>query len=284
MTTMQNDGILPLQLLEPAVSLDVTPFAARAIRATGLGTTHDLADFVFNKREEALAMGQAHVEEIRQKILQTIGPPPFAKTMHLDIPSLIRLFLQPLDPQDRSFFLLRTNLDTLVPIIISLLKEPQMALTRNKDERFSKIITLLNSKGSELRKTLIHTVYEGLLRPYIASQGNIIHTEELLAHIYLLSSTPSFINLRQAMMVLGLVTQESFLFESTLFKASNGLYALTEDSCTIASSLLELANSLPPRKNPKSPQKASDLASLISRHLPLQKSRIADLLFWAYRK
>ncbi len=276
---MQHDGILPLRLLEPATSLEVTPFAGKAIRATGLNSIRELAEFVFDRPEECRTMGQAHLEEIRTKIEQFVGRPPYTKTDHLDLQSLLRLFLQNLDPQDRSFFLLYTNLASLVPVNPSLIKEAQMALSRNKLERFNKVLMTLKGQRFDDRKALVKNIYEGIVQPWVASLGGVVHKEELYAFAYTRSSLQSYDAFDQTMKILGLVMGETFLFESSLFAIKRGVYTETENLKNVAVQLLDMSDALLSNQY----QNAADLAFLLAKNLPLRRSRIRSLLFWAYR-
>jgi hypothetical protein len=134
----EEGGIPPLRLLEPIASLNLTPFAAKAARGTGVATVGELAAFVFDPSKECRGLGQGHIDEIRRKIEQFVGRPPYAREKNFDIASLLRLSLCDIEASQRALIVSRCKLQEVVPLSPQESREAENTLLKDK-EAFAKL-------------------------------------------------------------------------------------------------------------------------------------------------
>ena len=280
-----EEGLLPFRLLEPITSLGLTPFALKAAKASKASTVGELAILVFEKDKECLAMGQGHIEEIRRKIELFIGRPPYALEQSIDLGSLLRLTLLPLDGADRGIIALRCLLQPIVALTAQEAKEAEMSLLRDRDGKFKKALETARVKGAATTLSLLDQIVTGLIRPWIARRGGIIHEQELIQFCYEKSNSEDFESFERIRMLLQNILQTPFLFTSFLCQVEGKIWALTEKEQVQAVQIISDAKTLVGKERDKANLK--ELARALARCRltgweECSSHTIERILFWYF--
>lgn len=237
-------GAPPLRLLEPIVSLQLTPFAAKAARATGATTVGELASAVFDPSKDYRFLGQGHLEEIRRKIEEFIGVPPFQKELMIDLPSLVRLSLADLDPCDRALIAMRLNLQQLVPLTPQESREALIALEIDKGRKALQVLDRARHKNSKKVCSFMELIFHGFVQPWMVQREGIAHEREITSFLFETSSfrlhpsknddrygesqqRDNFRNFEKSLQLLQLLTGSDFLFANFLLPLSPKIWVLT---------------------------------------------------------
>jgi hypothetical protein len=184
-------GISPLRLLEPITSLNLTPFATKAARGIGVATVGDLATFVFDPSKECRGLGQGHIEEIRRKIEQFVGKPPYEREYCIEIASLLRLSLCDIDASEKALIVTRCHLQQVIPLSPQESREAEISLIKDKDQKFLKSIEKARLKASEKILALLNTIFCGFVKPWMLQRGGIAHEREILLFVFEAQRAPS---------------------------------------------------------------------------------------------
>lgn len=280
-----DEGLPPFRLLEPISSLGLTPFALKAAKASKASTVGELAILVFEKDKECLSMGQGHIEEIRRKIELFIGRPPYALEQCIDFGSLLRLTLLPLDGGDRGIIAIRCQLQSIVGLTPQESKEAEMALLRDREGTFQRALETARLKGAPTAVSLLEQIFEGLVCPWIARRGGIIHEQELIQFCYEKSNSQDFGAFERTCSLLQALLQTPFLFASSLRRVEGTIWALTDKEQERALQIISDAKTLVGKEQGKANLK--ELARVLSRCRftgweECSSHTIERILFWYF--
>jgi hypothetical protein len=278
----ENEGIPPLRLTEPITSLQLTPFALKAARSTGVKNVGELATFIWQK--EGKGLGQGHIEEIRRKIEQFVGKPPFLHEHIIDWTALLRLALSPLESTDKSILVTYTQVQSLVPLSPQETKEAQILLHRNAKEKFQDTLIKAQKKTIEVLQPLTSTVFKSLVKPLILKRGGVVHSlelNELLLEHGTISSYPLF---DKTICLLESLLGQTPLFLSQLYHVPKSFWAISPSYQRLANTVLEDAHSLLKKETPTN---LHSLAYVLARYRMSQWDAwpidaIKRLLFWQF--
>lgn len=303
-----EEGIPPFRLFEPLSSLNLTPFAAKAIRSIGASTIGDAALFVFDPTKECRGLGQGHLEEIRRKIEEFVGPPPYSREYSFDIASLLRLSLSTLEPSERAFVVTFFRLQQAVFVTPQEMREAEVMLLKDKDRKFKGIIEKAAVKSGNRTRELLDLVFCGLLRPWMVRRGGLAHEHEihqfffehsrlpyyekhppsstLLPNPQKRDSTPLGFDLfERCLHLLTLLTGLGFLFSEHLCHVIGKVWAISEQEKAQAQAILDDAMML--FRNRNADTSLQDLAAAVKQCRFGQwdtcpASLIRGFLFWHY--
>ena len=280
-----DDGILPLRLLEPISSLTLTPFAAKAVRGTGGTTIGDLVTLVFEKGTECRGMGQSHLEEIRRKIEDFVGRPPYAKEQHIDIPSLLRIALSCADPSEKAIIVTCSRIQAIVPLSVQESKEADMALLKEKDRKFRHAIDTIRPKTAEKICPLLEMISGCFIEPWMHQRGGIAHNQEILQFLFERSSLSDYALFTKTVRVLEILSDKEFLFSQRLHHVDGNTWAVSAQKHKQALSILNDARTLIGTREENGQLKALSKA-IVKCHFDgwedLSVSAIERLLYWRY--
>lgn len=268
----------PLCLYEPYTSLNLSPFAARAVKGIGVTTIEELSIFVFEKTSECKGMGQSHVEEIREKIILIVGAPPYKDTNVFDIKATLRLVLQNISLLDKAFFILYTGLEKAQSLPVSAVNEAQMLLRKNPKERFTKIVLESIEKHSQTNRALEENLFHAFVLPFLSKHHEIVHREELFAHLYSISSVDNYELFCLLMRILGMLLGEPFLFSRFVENVFQNILCHGVKQTQMIKALIAEAKSY----SQSSRTSSADISALLARRFPLPKRQIQNILFWAF--
>ena len=245
MATLTEEGLLSFRLQEPIASLALTPFAARAAIGSKAATVGELASLIFERDKECLGMGQGHIEEIRRKIEQFVGSPPYPLEQQVDFGSLLRLALLSLESLDRSIIAIRCQVQTIAAIPPQEIKEAEMALLRDRDGKFARAIEAAQQKADAALRPLLEQLFIGLIRPWLIRQGGIAHEREFKQFCFERSTDLDSTTFGHLWTLLEHITSKgAFLFAPLLSSAPGGLWAISEKERTFAAEIIEDAKIL----------------------------------------
>ena len=280
-----EEGLPSFRLLEPIASLGLTPFALKAAKASKAATVGELASLVFEKDKECLSMGQGHIDEIRRKIELFIGRPPYALEQRIDFGSLLRLTLLPLDGGDRGIIAIRCQLQSIVGLTPQESKEAEMALLRDRDATFEKALETARLKGATTALSLLEEIFAGLIHPWIARRGGIVHEQELVQFCYEKSNSQDLTTFERIRTLLQNLLQTPFLFASSLCRVEGAIWALTDKEQARAVQIISDAKTLVGKEQDKANLK--ELARALSRCRftgweECSSHTIERILFWYF--
>lgn len=269
----KEEGILPLRLLEPLSSLNLTPFAAKAVRSIGATTVGDLAGYVFDPAKECRALGQGHLEEIRRKIEQFVGSPPYAREYHFDVASSVRLSLSDVELSERAALVMLFRLQQVAPLSPQESREAEAFLLKDKERKLQGILEKARVRGTEKTLDLLDRIFCGLLQPWIVRRGGIAHEREISQFLFercppfppleisrSSASTPhelshptppatgrapfEFDLFERSLFLLTLITGHNFLFSQHLCHVAGKLWAVSPQAKAQAEAVISDAQTL----------------------------------------
>lgn len=258
-----EEGLLPLRLIEPIASLQLTPFAAKAAKATGAMTVGDLATLVFEQEKTCRGLGQGHIEEIRRKIELFVGVPPYKKEQTIDLPALLRLCLFNADSLDRAIIIIQCRLQQLAPLTIQESREGEMALLRQKDVKFQKAIETCRSKVGDRTKELLGKLGEGFVQNWASGRGGVIHESELYQFLYERGTPMNYGTFELAWKTIENISGTTLPATFNLFPIEKGLWARSPKEQSRALTILQDAHTL--RGSTLQPTNLKGLAQAIMR-------------------
>ena len=298
-------GITPLRLLEPISSLHLTPFAAKAVRGIGATTVGDVAAFIFDTSKDYRGLGQGHIEEIRRKVEQFVGTPPYQKEQHIDVASVLRLALADIEPKERAAIVTRYQLQQLVLLSAQESREAEVMLAIDKERKFAKIIEKAKRKSSEKILSLLNMIFNGFILPWMQQRFGIASEQEISMFLFesqgpLTSCTESsslsvrkesaegiidYKLFERSLTILQLLTSTSMLFSQSLYPVANQVWAISEQDQARARAILQDAHILIGKRNEKESLYA--LAQAVEECRfgqwdPCACAAIERLLFWYY--
>ena len=242
--TPTEEGLSPFRLLEPISSLGLTPFALKAAKGAKASTVGELAALVFERDKECLGMGQGHLEEIRRKIDEYIGRPPYALDHHIDFGSLLRLALFPLDGAQKGIIVTRCGLQSIVHLTTQESKEAEMALLRDREGKFLNAVEAARAQVATTTQSLLEQVFVGLVRPWMVRRGGVVHEEELRQFCFEKSKEIDCRTFGGVIALLEHLLKVSFLFAPFLCQVQGQLWALSTQEQTWAREILLDAQTL----------------------------------------
>ena len=281
MTALTEEGLSPFRLLEPISSLALTPFAAKA--ASRASTVGELAALVFERDKECMGMGQGHLEEIRRKIEEFIGRPPYGPQPHLDIASLLRLALLPLSGLDRAILAYRCQLQTIAGISPQEGKEVEMAFLRDRDGKFAHALDAARQKTAVL--PLLEQVFVGLVRPWMVRQGGVAHEQEIRQFCFEKTVDADYRIFERIEGLLEHILEVPFLFAPFLCRAQSGLWTVSAKEQANVAGIIEDAKTLIQVKREKASLK--ELARALARCRAAEWEEctppiVERILFWSF--
>jgi hypothetical protein len=270
-------GILPLRLLEPISSLHLTPFAAKAVRGIGATTVGEVATFIFDASKDYRGLGQGHIEEIRRKVEQFVGKPPYQKEQHIDISSLLRLALADIEPTERAAIVTRYQLQQIVTLSSQERREAEVMLAIDKERKFAKIIEKARLKSSENILSLLNTIFCGFIKPWMQHRFGIASEQEICLFLFesqapllpLPENSTIYSSARQeqgigikkefvdyklfdrSLGLLKLLSSNTMLFSPFLYPVAERLWAVSEQDQARACAILQDAHMLIGKKKEK---------------------------------
>ncbi len=244
----EEEGLPPLRLQEPIASLQLTPFAAKAARSIEASTVGELADTVFDASKECRSLGQGHLDEIRRKIEQFVGTPPYPHERHLDLPSLLRLSLCDVEASERAGIVVRCGLQPLVLLSPQEIREAEVAIAIDKQQKWFQILEKARQQGADRLHSLVDRLFHGLVRPWVSKRGGLAHEEEIMRFLFDAQGQGAdrcdYGLFEKAIRLLLLLANADFLFERPLFPIARRLWALTPNDQTRARTMLQDADIL----------------------------------------
>lgn len=164
---------------EPIESLQLSPFAMRALKSISVTTVGQLRHILTSQKEQLRSIGQGHLDELEHKIsasflrLQSLNAP------QADLSSFLRFILSPLPPKERARVALLYNLKPFCLIPLGDEKEAESSirhLTENtKNELLSKLISQLHDTVQEAGSILFSSYIQNKLN----SLGGIASIETM---------------------------------------------------------------------------------------------------------
>ena len=228
-----EEGLPPFRLQEPISSLALTPFAARAAHGSKVSTVGELAVLVFERDKECLSMGQGHIEEIRRKIEQFVGKPPYAQERHIDISSLLRLALIPLEGLDRGIIAIRCQLHNVATLSPQEIKEAEMALLSDRDGKFTRAMETAQQKIAAPTLSFLEQVFKGLIRPWLDQRGGVTHECELKQFCFEKSKDIDYATFGRVWVLFERLLNTPFLFSSFLCHVRGKVWAFSEKEALV---------------------------------------------------
>lgn len=235
-----EEGIAPLRLEEPITSLQLTPFALKAARTTPAKTVGQLASFVWQK--EVKGLGQGHIDEIKEKIRQFVGTPPFSYEHSIDWASLLRLSVSHLENIDKAILVSYSQLQTLVPLSPQETREAQIVLQRSGSTPFQNSLSKAQKKTVESLPPLISTIFTSIVKPLIVKRGGIIHSIELKELLFEQGSIRNYPLFDRTINLLEALCTQSPLFSAQLFIVRQSFWTISPTYQRLADALLEEAD------------------------------------------
>jgi hypothetical protein len=280
-----QEGLTPLRLLEPLSSLALTPFALKAAKGSGASTVGELASLVFEREKECRGMGQGHIEEIRRKIEQFVGHPPYALEQSLDLGSLLRLTLLPLEGSDRGIIVTRCQLQSTVALLPQESKEAEMALLLDREGKFRRALVAAQPKVAAPTRSLLERVFTGFVRPSLARRGGIVHEQELLQFCFEKSTQTDYRTFERIIVLLQHLLQTPFLFAPFLCQIQGRMWALSTKEQAFAQQIISDAQTLV--RNGEGGQVLKELARALARCRftgweECSSHTIERILFWHF--
>lgn len=164
---------------EPLESLQLSPFAMKALKGFSIETIGQLRDILAHKSETLRSIGQGHLDELDSKVTLFFGRLQSKNAPPADLASLVRFVLSPLSTKDRAKVALLHGLKPFCCIALGDEKEAE-SFVRHLNEKTKDELT------NSLQKQLIHKLQEAgalLFSTYIqqklAQLGGIASKETL---------------------------------------------------------------------------------------------------------
>ena len=167
-----------LRLKEPIDSLNISPFAMKALKNLSLKTVDDLRLLLVKKDGSTRSIGQSHLDEIERKL--TIFLNGIENTQHIDIGSFVRVTLSSLSIKEKALIAELFSLKPYCMIPTPEEKEAEHTLRRMTKEGeaalFSKLLEPMYASFSEG----LSLFSSSFVTPLLEKRGGIASKETIV--------------------------------------------------------------------------------------------------------
>jgi hypothetical protein len=279
-----EEGMASLRLIEPISSLHLTPFAVKAVKAIK-ETVGDLAAYVFEEGSDCRGLGQSHLEEIRLKLEEFVGHPPYRKSANIDLSSLLRIGLSAVEPPHKAIIVSMCCLQPLVPLTPQETREAEIALSKDGKRKFLTIIQTVRPKASEKLLPILNTIYDRYVQPWICRREGMAHEDEIYQFLFERSTISDHALFDRGVHLIFLLTGNRLLVSNSATNVKGQLWTSSPQKLEQALSILRDAEMLTRKGAEKIDLQG--LAKAITKCLldgweDISPPTIERLLFWHY--
>ena len=230
-------SLAALQLEEPLEGLGLSAFAYKAVASKNCKTVAELCMSL----PHMSGIGQSHLDEIMEKIMQFVGPNPFRKRTQVNFLSLLRILLQKADSKERFILLEPHDLDFLFPLKPNEAHEVEKWGQETRQKIFQKIFDG-NEKKNYLKTKLKEVGYAFIL-PWLHPRLGFAPHYELDEYLVMLSEDKEEKMLYNIKKIFEEILEIPSLFNLFLIEVAPGIYAQNSQIALLYNQVVGLAKS-----------------------------------------
>lgn len=186
-----TEGLPSLRLKEPISSVQLSPFAGKALMQKAIKTVEDACRFLesIQKGEQPAGLGLGHIDELTDKLATFIGTNPFGLKKAIHWQSLIRLSCQDMEPKERYCFLARYGLEKLYVMSPPDLQEIGRMTSEQIERTIDKCYALL---ATDELSSYAGKIVEAFVLPWMRRRDGIALRTEIQQRLLSLSEDGDF--------------------------------------------------------------------------------------------
>lgn len=177
---------------EPIESLQLSPFATRALKSFTIPSIGELRKILKHTRDELRSIGQGHLDEIEEKISLFFAKANSKDAPKADLRSFLRYILSPLGIKEKAKITLLCNLKHFCPLSLGEEKEAENFLRHLDDSAKKELIATLARPLLPKIEEAGEILYSSYLQEKISTFGGIASIETLKFILYIDSGLTSF--------------------------------------------------------------------------------------------
>lgn len=272
---------------EPLDSLQVSPFAMKALKAFSIETVGQLYDLLLHNKTALRSIGQSHLDELENKMKRFLSHAEEEGSYTVDMHSCIRLVLSKLPMKEKALIATLCHLKPYCFLPASEEKEADLVLRKlsksSQEEFFQKMIPHMTNSLYEALAILSSS----FLKPLLQKRGGIASTHTVEQALITASNVPTHgeMHLIQSFFQNILSVKEKPWFALPFEYIQPCFLSLSKEKALLGEEVLQLAQTF--LDMTKTPPSLPELGRYIWRNQvkhwnPLDESTIEELLYWKY--